>query len=110
MTEWRLHRQEQEYYTLPDLAAATATGNPVSVAVDGWEASFDRGVTWHQSQAHPDQPTAPCWLLRGDQHPGPGDTNTSVGILVTRTIAPLVRRRDTPETVIEQAPMVQVWS
>ncbi len=109
MTDFRLHRQGQEYYTLPDLAAETISG-PVVVPVTGWEASFDRGLSWHPSQAHPDQGSAPCWLVHGPDYPGSGDTAPTVGALIVSAVVPLIRLRDTPETTIEPAPWVLLWA
>lgn len=100
-----LHRQEQVYYTLPHLTASTPAGR-VEVPVTGWEASFDAGESWHAAQAHPNLPAAPCWLVRGPNHPGIGDTSPASGVLISRTTAPLIRLKDTPETVIERAEQI----
>ena len=105
----KLHIQEQVFYTLPNLAASTPAG-PVVVAVDRWEASFDGGATWHASQAHPDLPTAPAWLIRGANYPGPDDTGTASGILIAQKTVPLIRLRDTPETTIEKAEVIRPWT
>ena len=105
----KLHIQEQTYYALPDLRATDVAGATVSTPVDSWEASYDRGTTWHAAQPHPDQPTTPCWLVRGPGFPGPGDTNPSDGILVARSTAPLIRLSDSPETEIEAAEIIEVW-
>ena len=70
-----LHAQEQAYYTLPDLHATDVTGTRLTTPVAGWEASFDRGTTWHPAGPHPDYPGVPCWLIRGPHFPGAGDTN-----------------------------------
>ena len=104
----RLHAQEQVFYALPNLSASTPSG-PVVVAVDKWEASFDGGVTWHTSQAHPDLPTAPAWLIRGANHPGPADTGVASGILISRRTEPLIRLRDVPETMVEKAEVIRPW-
>ena len=104
---WRLHTQEQRYYTLPDLTATTL-GAPIEVAVDAWELSLDAGATWLASQPHPNQPNAPCWLLRGPDYPGAGDTPSPGGTLVAHSARPLVRLRDAPETAIATAPWIQL--
>ena len=80
------------------------------VAVDKWEASFDSGNTWHASQAHPDLPTAPAWLIRGANYPGPADTGTALGVLISRRTEPLIRLRDMPETTIEKAEVIRPWA
>ena len=105
----RLHLQEQTYYGLPTLHAADISGATVSTPVASWEASYDRGTTWHAAIGHPDQPTTPCWLVRGPGFPGPGDTNPSDGILVARSTTPLIRLSDSPETEIEAAEIIEVW-
>lgn len=106
---FRLHSQEQVFYTLPDLAASTPAG-AASVLVTGWQASFDGGTTWTTSVAHPDLPTAPAWLIRGPGHPGTGDSTPSTGILVSRSVRPLVRLLDTPETDIEPTDEIRLWT
>ena len=105
----KLHIQEQTYYALPTLRATDVAGATVSTPVDSWEASYDRGTTWHAAIGHPDQPATPCWLIRGPGFPGPGDTNPSDGILVARSIKPLIRLSDSPETEIEAAEIIEVW-
>ena len=106
----RLHHQEQTYYALPDLHATPAgTATPITVPVTSWEASYDRGTTWHAAIGHPDQPTTPCWLIHGPDFPGPGDTNLVPGILVARSTTPLIRLSDSPETEIEAAEIIEVW-
>ena len=105
----KLHIQEQTYYALPDLHATDVAGGAVSTPVASWEASYDRGTTWHAAIGHPDQPATPCWLIRGPGFPGPGDTNPSDGILVARSTAPLIRLSDSPETEIEAAEIIEVW-
>ena len=105
----RLHHQEQTYYGLPTLHATDISGATVSTPVASWEASYDRGTTWHAAIGHPDQPTTPCWLIRGPGFPGPGDTNPPDGILVARSTAPLIRLSDSPETEIEAAEIIEVW-
>ena len=105
----RLHHQEQTYYALPTLHATDISGATVSTPVASWEASYDRGTTWHAAIGHPDQPTTPCWLIRGPGFPGPGDTNPSDGILVARSTTPLIRLSDSPETEIEAAEIIEVW-
>ena len=105
----RLHHQEQTYYALPNLHATDVGGDAVSTPVASWEASYDRGTTWHAAIGHPDQPTTPCWLIRGPGFPGPGDTNPSDGILVARSTTPLIRLSDSPETEIEAAEIIEVW-
>ena len=105
----KLHIQEQTYYALPTLRATDVAGATVSTPVTSWEASYDRGTTWHAAQPHPDQPTTPCWLVRGPGFPGPGDTNPSDGILVARSTTPLIRLSDSPETEIEAAEIIEVW-
>lgn len=104
----KLHTQEQVFYTLPNLSATTPSG-PVVVAVDRWEASFDGGDTWYASQAHPDLPTAPAWLIRGAHYPGPADTGPASGVLISRSTVPLIRLRDMPETTIEKAEAIRPW-
>ena len=105
----RLHHQEQTYYGLPTLHATDVAGATVSTPVASWEASYDRGTTWHAAIGHPDQPATPCWLIRGPGFPGPGDTNPSDGILVARSTTPLIRLSDSPETEIEVAEIIEVW-
>ena len=105
----KLHIQEQTYYALPNLHATDISGGAVSTPVASWEASYDRGTTWHAAIGHPDQPTTPCWLVRGPGFPGPGDTNPSGGILVARSTTPLIRLSDSPETEIEAAEIIVVW-
>lgn len=105
----KLHIQEQTYYALPTLHATDVAGATVSTPVASWEASYDRGTTWHAAQPHPDQPTTPCWLIRGPGFPGAGDTNPSAGILVARSTTPLIRLSDSPETEIEAAESIEVW-
>ena len=106
----KLHIQEQTYYALPTLRATPAgSTTPITVPVTSWEASYDRGTTWHAAQPHPDQPTTPCWLVRGPGFPGPGDTNPTGGILVARSTMPLIRLSDSPETEIEAAEIIEVW-
>ena len=106
----RLHHQEQTYYALPDLHATPAgSATPITVPVTSWEASYDRGTTWHAAQPHPDQPATPCWLIRGPGFPGAGDTNPSDGIPVARSATPLIRLSDSPETEIEAAEIIEVW-
>ena len=105
----KLHIQEQTYYALPNLHATDISGGAVSTPVASWEASYDRGTTWHAAQPHPDQPTTPCWLIRGPGFPGPGDTNLVPGILVARSTMPLIRLSDSPETEIEAAEIIEVW-
>lgn len=105
----KLHIQEQTYYALPNLHATDISGGAVSTPVASWEASYDRGTTWHAAQPHPDQPATPCWLIRGPGFPGPGDTNPSDGILVARSTTPLIRLSDSPETEIEAAEIIEVW-
>lgn len=104
-----LHRQEQIYYTLPDLTAATPTG-PVTIPPTGWEASFDNSLTWHAGTPHPDQPTLATWLIRGPNMPGTDDTNTPAGILISHNTTPLIRLRDNPETVIVEADPIMLWT
>lgn len=105
----KLHIQEQTYYALPNLHATDISGGAISTPVASWEASYDRGTTWHAAQPHPDQPATPCWLIRGPGFPGPGDTNPSDGILVARSTTPLIRLSDSPETEIEAAEIIEVW-
>lgn len=105
----RLHHQEQTYYGLPTLHATDISGATVSTPVASWEASYDRGITWHAAIGHPDQPATPCWLIRGPGFPGPGDTNPTDGILVARSTTPLIRLSDSPETEIEAAESIEVW-
>ena len=105
----RLHHQEQTYYALPTLHATDISGATVSTPVASWEASYDRGTTWHAAIGHPDQPTTPCWLIRGPGFPGPGDTNLVPGIPVARSTTPLIRLSDSPETEIEAAEIIEVW-
>ena len=105
----KLHIQEQTYYALPNLHATDISGGAVSTPVASWEASYDRGTTWHAAQPHPDLPATPCWLIRGPGFPGPGDTNPSDGILVARSTTPLIRLSDSPETEIEAAEIIEVW-
>ena len=105
----RLHHQEQTYYALPNLHATDISGGAVSTPVASWEASYDRGTTWHAAIGHPDQPTTPCWLVRGPGFPGPGDTNPSDGILVASGATPLIRLSDSPETSIKAAEIIEVW-
>ena len=105
----RLHHQEQTYYALPNLHATDISGGAVSTPVASWEASYDRGTTWHAAIGHPDQPATPCWLIRGPGFPGLGDTNPSDGILVARSTTPLIRLSDSPETEIEAAEIIEVW-
>ena len=105
----RLHHQEQTYYGLPTLHATDISGATVSTPVTSWEASYDRGTTWHAAIGHPDQPATPCWLIRGPGFPGPGDTNLAPGILVARSTMPLIRLSDSPETEIEAAEIIEVW-
>ncbi len=105
----RLHHQEQTYYGLPTLHATDISGATVSTPVASWEASYDRGTTWNAAIGHPDQPTTPCWLIRGPGFPGAGDTNPSDGILVARSVKPLIRLSDSPETEIEAAEIIEVW-
>ena len=105
----KLHIQEQTYYALPNLHATDISGGAVSTPVASWEASYDRGTTWHAAQPHPDQPTTPCWLVRGPGFPGPGDTNPPDGILVARSTTPLIRLSNSPETEIEAAESIEVW-
>ena len=107
----KLHIQEQTYYALPDLHATPAgSATPITVPVTSWEASYDRGTTWHAAIGHPDLPTTPCWLIHGPDFPGPADTNTTPGgILVARSTMPLIRLSDSPETEIEAAEIIEVW-
>ena len=105
----KLHIQEQTYYALPTLHATDVAGATVSTPVDSWEASYDRGTTWHAAIGHPDQPATPCWLVRGPGFPGPGDTNPPDGILVARSTMPLIRLSNSPETEIEAAEIIEVW-
>ena len=106
----KLHTQERTYYALATLHATAADDTPVAVPSDGWDASYDRGATWHPSQAHPDQPTVPCWLIHGPDFPGPADTNTTPGgIMIARSCTPLIRLSDSPETSIKAAEIIEVW-
>lgn len=105
-----LPNADRRWYSLPDLAASTVNDVPIVVPVDGWEATFDYDQTWHRSQAHPDRPTAPAWLLAHPAFPGPGDTNTHLPneILVLFNVAPRVRLIDSPETVSESADRIVI--
>lgn len=108
-TAFRLHRQEQVYYTLPTLSATTPAGAQ-SIPVTGWAASFDGGLTWIAAVAHPDLATAPAWLIRGPSYPGSGDTAVGTGTVITASATGvLIRLRDSPETDIEQADPIRLW-
>ena len=66
-----LHRHER-YYWAPELTLYDSDEVPVvpqPSPAGGFEASFDKGSTWRPSQAHPDNPTWPCWLIQGPQAP-----------------------------------------
>lgn len=97
----RLNPNAREYYELQITTTAT-DGNPIPAS--GWEASFDKGVTWYAATVITHDAVAySAWLLAGiDADPG-----TAVMVLPANArIVPLVRAVDNPEIVVRQAPTV----
>ena len=45
----------------------------------------------------------------GANYPGPADTGTALGVLISRRTEPLIRLRDMPETTIEKAEVIRPW-
>lgn len=97
----KLRRFERRWYAMP-ITVTTAANTPVTVPPGDWEASFDRGLTWHPAQPHPDLPTAPAWLVAHVTFPGPGDPSTPIPgqILIAVTTIPLLRLIDQPEVMV----------
>lgn len=94
----RVHAQERKWWT-PGLTADDTTGQPITVPVTGWEASFDQGDTWHASR---NADGRPGWLIQGADYPGTGDDAGGITSdhILTDSIRVLIRLRDTPETLI----------
>jgi hypothetical protein len=70
--------------------------------VDGWEASFDDGVTWVAGEPVIRIANTWRWLVSGPEFVGdatPSTTLASVG-------APLIRAVDAPEVVVHRAPSI----
>ena len=89
-----LHRNAREYYALSIVSTP-----PV---VNGWEASFDEGVTWVSGIQDDVDETLWRWLVAGPDAT-PGDA-----VVLEGTVAPMIRVLDTPEVIVEDAPKVYV--
>lgn len=83
----------------PQLTVRDSLGSVVVVPSNAWEASFDSGATWRPSR---DNSGVAGWLVAGKDFPGPGDSTGGIAsdVVVAERVQPLVRLRDTPETVV----------
>ena len=88
----RLHVAEREFYK-PVILPPGLT----------YELSVDGGTTWHASDL--DQDGQPAFLLHGPEYV-PTD---GAGLLVTRTVRPLIRVKDQPEALIASGPWINLW-
>lgn len=95
----RVLPQERKWWS-PTLAATDSHGTPVAVPTDGWEASFDGGITWAVARNNNGRPG---WLVAGANFPGPGDSAAGIPTdhVLTARVRPLIRLRDAPETSID---------
>lgn len=80
----RLPKNGREIYN------ATIVTEP---AVTGWEASFDRGTTWHTPTMDAEVMT---WLLNGPDF----TADPTASITVAASVTPLFRVVDTPEVIV----------
>lgn len=104
-----LHRQAR-VWTPWEMTARNSHNVVVDPGVTGWEASIDSGVTWVASR---DNSGVAGWLVAGPDFPGPGDAENGVtaDLVVTREVTRvLIRVRDVPETEVEVAPGIKVFS
>jgi len=90
----RLYAQAREYYTLE-----IDTVPPVT----GWEASFDDGATYYDGEFVGG--TTYRWLVAG---PGvdPGDAVA----IITKNTEVMVRAASDPEVIVDEAPMIYLYS
>jgi hypothetical protein len=97
----QLSRFGREYYEL-QIATTSNTGSPIPA--DGWEASFDRGVTWIAATVvtH-DAADWSAWLVAGVD----AEEGSAVAVL-SASVSPLVRAVDNPEIVVRSAPRISV--
>lgn len=89
-----LNKRAREFYSL-----VISTDVPT----EGWEASFDGGLTWLAGEINGDEVR---WLVRGplfDPVTAPAATATLIPSNVT---TPLLRLVDNPEVVLERGPNI----
>lgn len=83
----------------------TASDGTTPIELDAWEASFDGGLTWHNTTVRElDGEDWSTWLLAGED----AEQGSAVAV-ISRPVAPLIRAIDSPEIVIaEDAPTVRL--
>lgn len=104
-----LHRQAR-VWTPWAISARDSHNVVVDPGVTGWEASIDSGLTWKASR---NNSGVAGWLVAGPDFPGPGDAANGVvaDFVVTRNLTRmLIRVRDMPETEVEIAPEIKLFS
>lgn len=95
----QLNRHGREYYEL-QITTTTSSGDPIPA--DGWEASFDNGVTWVAATVVTHDTTDwSAWLVAGPN----AEVGAAVAV-ITESLIPLVRTTDNPEIVVDYAPKI----
>ena len=96
-----LSNHGREFYALQ---ITTTTSDGVPIPLSGWEASFDRGVTWDATVVRnlEDEDWA-TWLVAGAD----AAVGTAVAV-ITRNTQPLVRAIDNPEILVDRAPVITI--
>jgi hypothetical protein len=93
----KIHAQGRAFYTL------TIVTDP---QITDWEASFDGGLTWVAGEPTIRDANTWRWLVAG-----PGFTgDTTPAATVAQSMAPLIRAVDTPEVLVEHAPLIRVYT
>jgi hypothetical protein len=98
----RLSRQGRELYTL-ELTATDAAGTPI--VPTGWDASFDRGVTWVAGTKNVSSGWWE-WLVAGPDFPAAVDVPY---VTLTAGVLPLGRLTDNPEVIIRDWPRINLF-
>lgn len=96
----RLSKQGREFYTL-ELTATDAAGTIIDP--DGYDASFDDGVTWVAGALDVDSGWWE-WLVAGPDFDTP-----SPATVVTSGVLPLGRLTDSPEVIIRDWPRITLF-
>lgn len=99
-----IHRHER-YFWAPILIVRDLNGvavSPQPAAAGGFEASFDKGTTWQPSQAHPDNPSWPCWLIQGSAATPPAPPPGAVlNATIDDKVKVIIRCVDDPEILVD---------